>query len=147
MKYNAVLLAGIVGWGVAQILKFLLYMLANHTARLERLVGSGGMPSSHSATVCALTTAAGLCYGLKSFEFSISFLLAMIVMYDAMGVRQETGKQARVLNKLLFEDLVNLKGEVLQEKLKEYVGHTPIQVAAGAVLGIVIAFVMNPMYA
>ena len=71
----------------------------------------------------------------------------MIVMYDAMGVRQETGKQAKVLNKLLFEDLVNLKGEVLQEKLKEYVGHTPIQVAAGAVLGIVIAFVMNPMYA
>ena len=144
---NQTLMSGVVGWTVAQVLKTLLDISLNRSFNPERLVGSGGMPSSHSATVCALATAAGLCYGLESFEFSISFLLAMIVMYDAMGVRQETGKQARVLNKLLFEDLVNLKGEVLQEKLKEYVGHTPIQVAAGAVLGIVIAFVMNPMYA
>ena len=144
---NQTLMSGVVGWTVAQVLKPLLDISLNRSFNPERLVGSGGMPSSHSATVCALTTAAGLCYGLESFEFSISFLLAMIVMYDAMGVRQETGKQAKVLNKLLFEDLVNLKGEVLQEKLKEYVGHTPIQVAAGAVLGIVIAFVMNPMYA
>lgn len=144
---NQTLMSGVVGWTVAQVLKTLLDISLNRSFNPERLVGSGGMPSSHSATVCALTASAGLCYGLDSFEFTISFLLAMIVMYDAMGVRQETGKQARVLNKLLFEDLVNLKGEVLQEKLKEYVGHTPIQVLAGAVLGIAIAFMMNPMYA
>ena len=68
---------------------------------------------------------------MGSFEFSISFILAMVVMYDAIGVRQETGKQARVLNRLLFDDFLKLDGVVLQEKLKEYVGHTPIQVAAG----------------
>ena len=69
-----------------------------------------------------------------------------IVMYDAIGVRQETGKQARVLNRLLFEDFLKLDGVVLQEKLKEYVGHTPIQVAAGAILGILIAFILDPMF-
>ena len=85
-------------------------------------------------------------YGVGSFEFSISFILAMIVMYDAIGVRQETGKQARVLNRLLFDDFLKLDGVVLQEKLKEYVGHTPIQVAAGAILGILIAFILDPMF-
>jgi acid phosphatase family membrane protein YuiD len=103
------------------------------------------MPSSHSSTVCSLATAAALRYGVGSFEFSISFILAMVVMYDAIGVRQETGKQARVLNRLLFDDFLKLDGVVLQEKLKEYVGHTPIQVA-GAILGILIAFILDPMF-
>ena len=70
----------------------------------------------------------------------------MVVMYDAIGVRQETGKQAKVLNSLLFDDFLKLDGVVLQEKLKEYVGHTPIQVAAGAILGVIIALVMDPMF-
>lgn len=143
---NQTLMSGVVGWTVAQALKTLIDIALNHSFNPERLVGSGGMPSSHSATVCALTTSAGLRYGMGSFEFSVSFLLAMIVMYDAIGVRQETGKQAKVLNRLLFDDLVKLNGEILQEKLKEYVGHTPIQVAAGAVLGIGIAFLMNPLF-
>ncbi len=143
---NQTLMSGVVGWTVAQVLKTLIDVGLNHSFNPERLVGSGGMPSSHSATVCALTTSAYLCYGVGSFEFSISFLLAMIVMYDAIGVRQETGKQAKVLNRLLFEDFIKLDGVVLQEKLKEYVGHTPIQVAAGAVLGIGIAIAMNPMF-
>ena len=142
MTANQTLMSGVVGWTVAQALKTLIDIGLNHSFNPERLVGSGGMPSSHSATVCALTTSAGLRYGVGSFEFSVSFLLAMIVMYDAIGVRQETGKQAKVLNRLLFDDLVKLNGEVLQEKLKEYVGHTPIQVAAGAVLGIGIALLM-----
>lgn len=146
MTANQTLVSGVVGWTVAQALKTLIDIGLNHSFNPERLVGSGGMPSSHSATVCALTTSAGLRYGVGSFEFSVSFLLAMIVMYDAIGVRQETGKQAKVLNRLLFDDLVKLNGEVLQEKLKEYVGHTPIQVAAGAVLGIGIALLMNPLF-
>lgn len=146
MTANQTLMSGVVGWTVAQALKTLIDIGLNHSFNPERLVGSGGMPSSHSATVCALTTSAGLRYGVGSFEFSVSFLLAMIVMYDAIGVRQETGKQAKVLNRLLFDDLVKLNGEVLQEKLKEYVGHTPIQVAAGAVLGIGIALLMNPLF-
>ena len=104
------------------------------------------MPSSHSSTVCALTTSAALCYGFGSFEFAISFLFSMVVMYDAIGVRQETGKQAKVLNKLLFENPLKLDSVVLQKKLKEYVGHTPLQVFAGAVLGIGIAMFMNQFY-
>ena len=131
---------------VAQVLKTLLDISLNRSFNPERLVGSGGMPSSHSATVCGLATAAGLRYGTGSFEFAICFILAAVVMYDAIGVRQETGKQAKVLNRLLFEDLLKLDSVVLQEKLKEYVGHTPIQVLAGAILGIVIAVAMDPLF-
>ena len=116
---------------MAQVLKTLLDISLNRSFNPERLVGSGGMPSSHSATVCGLATAAGLRYGTGSFEFAICFILAAVVMYDAIGVRQETGKQDSV---------------VLQEKLKEYVGHTPIQVLAGAILGIVIAVAMDPLF-
>ncbi len=143
---NQTLMSGVAGWVVAQVLKTLLDIALNQSFNPERLVGSGGMPSSHSATVCALTTAAGLRYGAGSFEFSVCFILSMVVMYDAIGVRQETGKQAKVLNSLLFDDFLKLDGVVLQEKLKEYVGHTPIQVAAGAILGVIIAFVMDPMF-
>lgn len=143
---NQTLICGVAGWTVAQVLKTILDIVLTGGFNPERLTGSGGMPSSHSATVCALTTAAAFEYGVGSFAFSISFLLAMIVMYDAMGVRRETGKQAEVLNRLIFDDLLDLNGQVLTEKLKEYVGHSPVQVFAGAVLGIVIAIVMNPMF-
>ena len=143
---NQTLMSAVTGWVVAQVLKTLLDISLNRSFNPERLVGSGGMPSSHSATVCGLATAAGLRYGTGSFEFAICFILAAVVMYDAIGVRQETGKQAKVLNRLLFEDLLKLDSVVLQEKLKEYVGHTPIQVLAGAILGIVIAVAMDPLF-
>lgn len=116
------------GLDSSQVLKTLIDFALNKSFNAERLVGSGGMPSSHSATVCGLTTAAALKYGAGSFEFAISFILAMVVMYDAVGVRQETGKQARLLNSILLENPLKLSSEVLQQKLKEYVGHTPIQV-------------------
>ena len=118
----------------------------NKNFNAERLVGSGGMPSSHSATVCGLTTAALLKYGAGSFEFAVSFVLSMIVMYDAIGVRRETGKQAKLLNSILSENPLKLNAEVLQEKLKEYVGHTPLQVLAGAILGIGLALALNSYY-
>lgn len=143
---NQTLMSAVAGWVVAQVLKTLLDISLNRSFNPERLVGSGGMPSSHSATVCGLATAAGLRYGVGSFEFAICFILAAVVMYDAIGVRQETGKQAKVLNRLLFEDLLKLDSVVLQEKLKEYVGHTPIQVLAGAILGILIAAAMDPLF-
>ena len=143
---NQTLMSAVTGWVVAQVLKTLLDISLNRSFNPERLVGSGGMPSSHSATVCGLATAAGLRYGTGIFEFAICFILAAVVMYDAIGVRQETGKQAKVLNRLLFEDLLKLDSVVLQEKLKEYVGHTPIQVLAGAILGIVIAVAMDPLF-
>ena len=131
---NQVLISAVLGWTVAQFLKTVIDMVLNRSFNPERIFGSGGMPSSHSATVCALTTASGMKYGVGSFEFAVSFVLAMIVMYDAMGVRRETGKQAKLLN---------LDGVFLQEKLKEYVGHTPLQVVAGAILGILIAVLIG----
>ncbi len=149
---NQVLITSVIGWTVAQILKTMSDCALNKSFNAERRTGSGGMPSSHSATVCALTTSAGLCYGLGSFEFAVCFVVAMVVMYDAVGVRRETGKQAKLLNWMLEENPFKLKlneisGEVLQETLKEYVGHTPLQVAAGAILGVGIAFLMNLQYA
>lgn len=92
MLSNEVLVSVVAGWTVAQVLKTLIEFALNKNFSAERLVGSGGMPSSHSATVCALTTSAGIRYGVESFEFAICFILASVVMYDAIGVRQETGK-------------------------------------------------------
>ena len=93
---NQLLVSAVLGWVVAQGLKTLIDFALNKSFNKERLVGSGGMPSSHSATVCGLTTAAVIKYGVGSFEFAISFVLSMIVMYDAIGVRRETGKQAKL---------------------------------------------------
>ena len=141
-----VLVSAVAGWIVAQVLKTMLDFALNRTINWERMVGSGGMPSSHSATVCGLTTAAALHYGVSSFEFAVCFVLSMVVMYDATGVRRETGKQAKLLNSILSENPLKLNAEVLQEKLKEYVGHTPLQVVAGAILGICLALVINGYY-
>ena len=146
MLGNQILVSAVVGWTVAQVLKTLIDCALNKSFNAERLVGSGGMPSSHSATVCALTTASGLKYGVGSFEFAISFVVAMVVMYDAMGVRRETGKQAQLLNSVFFENILNLDGVLLQEKLKEYVGHTPLQVLAGAILGIGLSLLLDSYY-
>ena len=143
---NQVLVSSVIGWIVAQFLKTVIDLVLNRSFNPERIFGSGGMPSSHSSTVCALTTASGMKYGMGSFEFAISFVLAMIVMYDAMGVRRETGKQARLLNTVFFENILNIDGVLLQEKLKEYVGHTPLQVVAGAILGIGLALVISGYY-
>ena len=146
MLGNQLLMSAVTGWVVAQFLKTLIDFALNKNFNAERLVGSGGMPSSHSATVCGLTTAALLKYGTGSFEFAVSFVLSMIVMYDAIGVRRETGKQAKLLNSILSENPLKLNAEVIQEKLKEYVGHTPLQVLAGAILGIGLALALNSCY-
>ena len=144
MLGNQILVSAVMGWVVAQFLKTLIDFLLNKSFNAERLVGSGGMPSSHSATVCGMTTAAMLRYGVGSFEFAVSFVVSMVVMYDAIGVRRETGKQAKLLNSILMENPLKLNAEVLQEKLKEYVGHTPLQVMAGAISGILLALAMDP---
>lgn len=143
---NQLLVSAIIGWTVAQVLKTLIDFAMNKSFNMERMVGSGGMPSSHSATVCGLTTAAAIKYGVGSFEFAVCFVLSMVVMYDATGVRRETGKQAKLLNSILMENPLKLNAEVLQEKLKEYVGHTPLQVIAGAILGVILAMAVNHYY-
>lgn len=141
-SHNTILISAIIGWCVAQLLKTIIYMWFNKAFVAERLVGSGGMPSSHSATVCALATATCFEFRSGSFEFAIAFIFAIIVMYDAIGVRRETGIQAKVLNEImtLMEDMGS--DMPAQEKLKEFVGHTPLQVFMGAILGIVIASII-----
>lgn len=142
---NKILFCAICAWFAAQVLKTLIHLLFTKKFVAERLIGSGGMPSSHSATVCALATAACMEYGPQSFEFTISLILAIIVMYDAMGVRRETGIQAKVLNEMLevFADMGSDMSP--QDKLKEFVGHTPLQVLAGALLGVIVAFIVHGM--
>lgn len=146
---NKIFMVAAVGWAVAQILKTITNLCFTKKFDPERLVGSGGMPSSHSSTVCALATAAVMQYGANSFEFAVTAILAIIVMYDARGVRRETGTQAVVLNQIIdyFSKIETSqhKMEFTQEKLQELVGHTPLQVVAGAILGIVIAIFLFPI--
>lgn len=140
---NNVLVNGVAAWVSAQILKTIIYAIINRKVHLPRLVGDGGMPSSHSATVTSIATTCGLVYGLGSFEFGVTVVLAFIVMHDAMGVRKEAGKQAKVLNEMI--EFIDSLGKDLtpEEKLKEFVGHTPLQVVGGAVLGLIVAFVLT----
>lgn len=139
---NQVLVSAVIGWIVAQVLKAVIEIWYIKEFSIERIWGSGGMPSSHSSTVCALATSAAIKFGLSSFEFAVSFILASVVMYDAVGVRRETGKQAKLLNMIMEQDFWKYNDiEEFQEKLKELVGHTPIQVLMGAILGILVAFI------
>lgn len=142
LYHNRVFMAAVTGWFVAQILKTIIHMWFNRRFVAERLVGSGGMPSSHSSTVCALVTAAGIEFGGGSYEFAIAAIFAIIVMYDAMGVRRETGIQAKVLNEMM--ELFTKMGKEMtaEDRLKEFVGHTPLQVLMGAILGVGIAVLM-----
>ena len=140
--HNHILLASFWAWLIAQILKTIIYVVVNKDFNPERLVGDGGMPSSHSATVTALVTSTAFYYGSETFEFAVAAILALIVMHDAMGVRRETGKQAKVINNMMdwFAELnSNLPPE---EKLKEFVGHSPTQVFFGALLGVLVAIVV-----
>ena len=139
LVHNSIFISAITGWLVAQVLKSIIHIIVNKQFVAERLVGGGGMPSSHSATVCAMATAAGIRYGGGSFEFAIAAIFAIVVMYDAMGVRQETGKQGKILNEMM-EIFTQMGKNIDAEKaLKEFVGHTPLQVLMGAILGIAIA--------
>ena len=140
---NTIFVSAALGWLIAQVLKTLIYLIINKRFVAERMVGGGGMPSSHSATVCALATAAGMKYGGGSFEFAISAMFSIVVMYDAMGVRRETGIQAKVLNEMM--DLLTNMGKEMsaEDRLKELVGHTPLQVLMGALLGVLIAVLIG----
>ena len=143
---NKILITGIIGWAVAQGLKTLIYALINRKVDLKRLTGDGGMPSSHSATVTSVAVMTGLTCGFDSPFFAVSAILAIIVMHDAMGVRLETGKQAQVINEMFeFLDRLSEESISMDVKLKELVGHTPMQVLAGCVLGIVVALCYNNM--
>jgi len=139
---NACLIVPITAWLISQILKIIINALVNREFRIERLWGDGGMPSGHSATVCALVIMCGFTYGFGGGELAISLILATIVMNDAVGVRREAGKQAvtlKQLAKLVNDAVADPDERVRTEKLKELVGHTPLQMLFGALLGILVA--------
>ena len=136
---NRVLWAGAAAWLLAQSLKVVFTALLEKRLDFGRLVGLGGMPSSHSAVVCALATATGVMRGFYSVEFAICCLMAMVVMTDAAGVRRAAGRQAAVINQIVQDMIAHGQG-LTNERLKELLGHTPFEVVVGALLGILIGF-------
>ena len=143
LSWNYVLVTALISSLSAQMIKVIIILVGKFIP--ERMWGAGGMPSAHSATVCAMVVATGRYCGTHSTLFAIALIVSIIVMYDAMGVRRETGEQAKVLNRLLNE-WMDQESEILpilgDKKLKEMVGHTPIQVVTGAAFGAVIGFAM-----
>ncbi|MBQ8411164.1 MAG: divergent PAP2 family protein [Ruminiclostridium sp.] len=161
-QFNVMLVAAVVGWVSAQILKTIFNLIETKKFDFERLIGAGGMPSSHSATVCALAVTASKVCGVNSPEFALAMILALVVMYDACGVRRAAGLHAREINRLskivdLLDDEIveqldeEIDLEIVEEEknnkkeLKEFLGHTPFQVMCGALLGIIIGLAFSTL--
>ncbi len=137
---NRILLAALISWAIAQTLKIFTSLRAEHRIDWSKIMGPGGLPSSHSAFVTSLAVGIGLTEGWDSGMFAVSFVFAAVVMYDAAGVRRAAGKQARVLNQLMT--IMLKEGHVPATKLRELLGHTPFEVIMGALLGMLIAWLM-----
>jgi len=137
---NKTLIAPVAAWLIAQTLKVPLSFDRHTGVDFQRLVSPGGMPSAHSALATALATIAGLVNGWDSSLFGMAVVFAMIVMYDAAGIRQAAGKQARILNQMIAEWHVSKRFRDV--KLRELLGHTPVEVFVGALIGVVTAFIV-----
>jgi len=137
---NKVLVASLCAWAVAQLLKVFITLVKEKRLDLRYLVISGGMPSAHSALVSALATSVAIIQGLGSVAFGITAILALVVMYDAAGIRQSVGLQSVVLNRIVKELRSRRPMAELERDLREFIGHTPFQVIAGAALGIIVAW-------
>lgn len=135
---NRILICALLSWFIAQAMKIPTYWLVEKKLDWRRFLGSGGMPSSHTAFVVALTIMVGSLEGFHTALFAVCFTLAAIVMYDATGVRRETGTQAQVINEILRNVFINGK-PISDDNLKELVGHKPIEVAGGAIIGLITA--------
>lgn len=142
---NRALLVSLSACLIAQAIKLVVDLVKNQKLNVRALVTTGGMPSSHSALVTALATEVGQQTGLDSPDFAIATIFAIIVMYDAAGVRQAAGKQARILNQII-DELFQEKPEFNEDRLKELLGHTPVQVIVGFLLGVGISFVATLIY-
>lgn len=139
---NRVLLSAFFGWLTAQVIKIVASCSKNKGFSVKLLAESGGMPSTHSATVTALAVSSGLTNGWNSTEFAIAFFLAMIVMYDALGVRHETGEQGKVLNEMRRKDIEAGRKPLFDKPMDEMVGHTVPEVCVGFLIGLATACVV-----
>ncbi len=137
---NKVLVIPIAAWAIAQLIKVFITLAGEKRLDLWFLLRSGGMPSSHTALVCALATAVAITDGLNSITFAITAILAMVVMYDAAGVRQAVSQQSIILNRIVKELMEKRPRAEVERDLREFIGHTPFQVIAGAALGIFVAW-------
>lgn len=142
---NRVLLVALVACFVAQALKLFIELIKNRKLNVRVLVTTGGMPSAHSALVTALAAGVGQTLGWASPDFALAAVFAIIVMYDAAGVRQAAGKQARILNQMI-DELFHEKPDFSQDRLKELLGHTPVQVIAGSALGFTISWLAGALF-
>lgn len=138
---NRILFTTIFAWIVAQVIKVSIGVVREKKFNFRWFLGTGGMPSSHVAGASCLATSTGLKYGFDSIYFSICATFALVVMFDAQGVRRATGRQARILNKIM-EDIY-WQGKVQEGRLRELIGHTPIEIFAGFLLGIMIALLVS----
>lgn len=138
---NHELWAAVSGWFIAQLIKTLLALRKERKLNLGHLVASGGMPSSHSALVTGLATAVARVNGLNSSGFALAAVFAGVVMYDAAGVRLAVSRQARILN-LMLDDVFHERG-LREERLRELIGHTPVQVFTGGIIGIIMGIVLT----
>jgi acid phosphatase family membrane protein YuiD len=134
------LLAPLVAWAIAQAAKVILTSVRQRRLNLRVLAETGGMPSSHAAIVMGMTTAVGKYAGVSSAAFAIALIFSFVVMYDAAGLRRAAGRQAAILNRLV-EDLVHMRG-MQEQKLRELLGHTPVEVVVGAMLGIGVGLIL-----
>lgn len=137
---NYILWASVAAWVVAQAIKVALGIIREKRFNFRWFVGTGGMPSSHAAGVSALATSIGVTYGFDSALFAVTVIFTLIVLFDAQGVRLSAGKQAEILNKML-EDIY-WKKKLDEEKLKQFLGHTPVEVIAGMFLGIIVSLLL-----
>ncbi len=142
---NHILIIALFACLLAQVLKAIVSVVQHGKIDFRAMIGTGGMPSAHSALVTALAMGVGQTAGWASGEFAIAFCFAIIVMYDAAGVRQAAGKQARILNQIL-DELFHEHPTFNEDRLKELLGHTPVQVIAGSLLGVAVSWIAAPAY-
>jgi len=136
---NQIFLTVLMAWLLAQTIKVIIGVIREKRFNFRWFVGTGGMPSSHAATVSALAASVGFTFGFSSPFFAMAFFFAFIIMFDAQGVRRQSGQQAEALNKII-EDIYLQRG-IKQERLMELLGHTPVQVFIGAAIGVIVAII------
>lgn len=139
--HNSILWVSVLSWFTAQVIKIIINLIKYKKFDFSLIISSGGMPSSHSSFVSAMTVSVGQKVGYDSALFAVCTIMSLVVMYDAAGVRRAAGKQAAILNKIMDEIKTNTLN--VEERLKELLGHTPVEVAAGAILGIIIAIMFS----
>ena len=137
---NSIFWTSVAAWVIAQSIKVALGVFTERKFNFRWFVGTGGMPSSHAAGVSALATSVGVTYGFDSAISAVTMIFTLIVLFDAQGVRLAAGKQAEILNKML--DDIYWKKKLDERELKELIGHTPVEVWSGAILGILVSLLL-----